>query len=103
MSLTSRRTCFLPFRGGITFSTRSLNSKRPTRSLLAMAEKAICAATSAAISDLRVPREPNSSDAETSTRSTTVSSRSSVNTFTCGALVRAVTFQSMERMSSPAW
>ncbi len=53
MSLTSRSTCLLPFRGGITFSTRSLNSKRPTRSLLAMAEKAICAATSAAISDLR--------------------------------------------------
>jgi hypothetical protein len=87
----------------MTFSTRSLKSKSPTWSLLAMALKAICAATSAAISDFRVPREPNSSDAETSTRSMTVSSRSSVKTFTCGALVRAVTFQSMERMSSPGW
>src|SRR5512144_2728879 len=103
MSLTRRSTCLRPLRGGMTFSTRSLKSSSPTRSLLAMAENAICAATSAAISDLRVPRDPNSSDAETSTRSTTVSSRSSVKTFTCGELVRAVTFQSMERMSSPAW
>jgi hypothetical protein len=38
-----------------------------------------------------------------STRSITVISRSSRKTFTCGALVRAVTFQSMKRTSSPGW
>jgi len=36
-----------------------------------------------------------------STTSITVSSRSSANSLTCGAPVRAVTFQSMRRTSSP--
>ena len=85
MSLTSRSTCFLPFRGGITFSTRSMKRSRPTRSLLAMAEKAICAATSAAISRLRAspasrtPPRPRRRPA-----ASTVSSRSSVKTLTYG-------------------
>src|SRR5207245_1582560 len=40
---------------------------------------------------------------ETSTTSITVSSRSSVNTFTWASFIRAVTFQSMTRISSPGW
>ena len=54
----------------------------PTRALLEMALKAICAATSAAISALERSPEPNSLEAETSTTSITVSSRSSVKTLT---------------------
>src|SRR5215469_564235 len=52
MSLITRRTCLRPFLGGITFSTASENKIRPTRSLLAIAEKAIWAAISAQISAL---------------------------------------------------
>jgi hypothetical protein len=82
MSLMSRSTCERPLRGGTTFSTRSEKRMSPTRSLLAMALKAICAATSAAISALLRSCEPNSFEADTSTSNITVSSRSSVKTLT---------------------
>ncbi len=47
--------------------------------------------------------EPKRPDALTSTRNITVSSRSSTKRLTKGAPMRAVTFQSMERTSSPGW
>ena len=56
--------------------------------------------STAASSLLRRP-EPKSCDALTSTSSITVSSRSSTNRLTCGSPVRAVTFQSIARTSSP--
>jgi hypothetical protein len=97
----TRRTWVGPLAGGMCFSTRSLKRMSPTRSWLAMAEKARTAAISAARSRLSCAVEPNRLDAETSTSSMTVSSRSSVNFLMNGVPVRAVTFQSMERMSSP--
>ena len=90
-------------RGGTNFSIRSLNRISPTLSLLVMALNARIAQISAATSSFIRPPEPKSPEALTSTTSTTVSSRSSSNTFTNGAPVRAVTFQSMLRMSSPYW
>ena len=52
-------------------------------------------------SGLNVPRVPNRMEALASTHRITVRSRSSTKTFTCGLSVRAVTLQSMLRMSSP--
>ena len=47
--------------------------------------------------------EPKWSDGESSNTSSSVTSRSSTNFFTNGWFMRAVTFQSMARTSSPAW
>ena len=80
---------------------RSLKTIRPTLSLLVMAEKASTAQISTASSPFMRPAVPKSPEALTSTTSITVSSRSSSNTLTNGSPVRAVTFQSMLRMSSP--
>src|SRR5665213_3305444 len=66
-----------------------------------MAEKARTPATSAASSRFVRSAEPKFSDALTSTSNKMVSSRSSVNFFTKAWPVRAVTFQSMVRTSSP--
>ena len=82
---------------------RSLNRISPTLSLFLIALNARMAQISAASSSFMRPPEPKSPEPLTSTSSTTVSSRSSSNTFTNGAPVRAVTFQSMLRMSSPYW
>ena len=90
-----------PFAGGIQRSTRSEKSISPTLSPLRAAEKARSAPSIAAASVLERARLPNVPLALTSTASTTVSSRSSTNCLTCGRPVRAVTFQSMVRTSSP--
>ena len=82
---------------------RSLNRINPTLSLFLMALNARIAQISAATSSFMRPPEPKSPEPLTSTSRTTVNSRSSSNTFTNGAPVRAVTFQSMLRMSSPYW
>ena len=66
------------------FSTRSVNSTRPTRSWFWIAEKASTLATSAASSRLLRAPEPKLPDALRSTSSSRVSSRSSVNFFTKG-------------------
>ncbi len=70
-------------------------------SALAVADIASNAASSTAASSFERRPEPNSSDADTSTTSMTVSSRSSTKRLTCGSPVRAVTFQSIVRTSSP--
>ena len=58
---------------------------------------------SAAISRLSCPCEPKLSDPEMSTASMRVCWRSSSNVFTYGVSIRAVTFQSIVRTSSPNW
>ena len=68
-----------------------------------MALKAMTQATSAASSRLEADTLPKSPEALTSTASMTVNSRSSVNFFTNGCPIRAVTFQSIVRTSSPGW
>ena len=72
-------------------------------SLFLIALKARMDATSAASSRLLDSTLPKFPEALTSTTSITVSSRSSVNFLTKGAFIRAVTFQSIERISSPGW
>jgi hypothetical protein len=76
---------------------------RPTLSLFLIAENASSAQISTAISAFIRCWVPNSPDALTSTTSITVSSRSSSWTLTYGDPTRAVTFQSIVRMSSPYW
>ena len=66
-----------------------------------MAEKASTEAISAASSRLDCACEPNKPEPLASTTSISVSSRSSTNFFTNGWFIRAVTFQSIERTSSP--
>ena len=88
-------------RGGTNFSIRSLKMMSPTLSLFVIAENASTAQISTATSPFIRDCEPNSPEALTSTTSMRVSSRSSSNTLTNGVPVRAVTFQSMLRMSSP--
>ena len=80
---------------------RSVNNSRPTRSLLRIAEKARSAAISAAVSSFVDGALPNRPEADASTTSITVSSRSSVNFFTNGCPILAETFQSIVRTSSP--
>ena len=78
-------------------------SDNPVLSLFCMAEKARVAAISVRISFLNTPSVPKNSEPLTSTISIRVSSLSSSKTLTKGSLYRAVTFQSMLRMSSPYW
>ncbi len=71
-------------------------------SLLRRAENPRTAQTSAARS--RLARAlPNDSLADTSTTRSSVCSRSSSNSLTYGSPVRAETFQSIVRTSSPIW
>ena len=77
-----RSTWRRPLRGGTNCSIRSVKSTSPTWSLFATAQKASRAASSAATSALVRSREPKSAEAEMSTRSITVSSRSSTNRLT---------------------
>src|SRR6185503_2991366 len=53
--------------------------------------------------DRPLARDPNSPEALMSTSRMTVISRSSTKIFTNGSFMRAETFQSMSRTSSPAW
>ena len=73
----------------------------PTRSLFLIAENARSAHSSTAISSLNCLMDPKLPEEEASTTSMTVSSLSSTYFLTYGPPMRAVTFQSMERMSSP--
>jgi hypothetical protein len=75
----------------------------PTRSLLRTAARASTAASSVASSLLKRPCVPKRSEPDRSTTSITVSSRSSSYWRTNGRRMRAVTFQSMARTSSPGW
>jgi hypothetical protein len=68
-----------------------------------MAEKARTEAISAANSRFDWSPEPNKPDPLKSTIRIKVSSRSSTNFLTNGWFIRAVTFQSIERTSSPGW
>jgi hypothetical protein len=97
----TRSTWRRPFFGGTYFSTLSVTMYIPTRSLFLIAENATTAASSAASSRFAVPCEPKYSEALMSTMRLTVRSRSSTNCLTCGAFMRAVMFQSIERTSSP--
>ena len=101
VSRISRMMCIRPLPGGMYNSTVSLKRINPTLSRLRIAEAASTPAASAASSRLESTTEPKSDDALTSIISRIVSSRSSVKSFTCGSPVRAVTFQSIVRTSSP--
>jgi hypothetical protein len=103
ISRTTRATCFCPFIGGTSFSTRSVVMMRPTRSSCFTALNAHRAATRAASSALLISRVPNSQLADRSTTSMTFISRSSTNTLTKVSFMRALTFQSIVRTSSPGW
>ena len=100
-SRTMRSTCRAPFFGGTIASMRSVNSSMPTLSFERIAEKASVAAISATSSRLSSLLVPIANDRDRSTANITVNSRSSRNTFTCGSPARALTFQSIERTSSP--
>ena len=95
--------CARPRRGGMYARAAVEKSSSPMRSEFCTAEKAKTAASSAAMSHLRQSTEPKPMEPETSTATMTVRSRSSTNSLTCGTPLRAVTFQSMVRMSSPGW
>src|SRR5262245_10313897 len=73
----------------------------PTLSPFSTALIASNADSSTAASSLLRRPLPKSCDALMSTSSITVNSRSSTNRLTCGSPVRAVTFQSIARTSSP--
>ena len=100
-SRSIRRTCFRPFRGGTNSSTLSVKRSRPTLSLFVVAARDKTAASSTASSRLNLLLVPKSAERLTSTTSMTVNSRSSTYLLTWGSPVRAVTFQSIERTSSP--
>ena len=95
--------CLRPFFGGMNFSTLSEKKITPTLSLFWIEEKARVAAISVMISFFASPTAPKLRLALTSMSNITVSSRSSSYDFTYGRLWRAVTFQSMSRISSPYW
>jgi len=83
------------------FSTTSVNSTKPTLSLFLIAENASTEAISAASSRLDCSTDPNNPEPLRSTTSMTVNSRSSENFLMNGWFIRAVTFQSIARTSSP--
>ena len=96
-------TCERPFFGGMNRSILSEKSIAPTLSLFPIALKARTAANSVMRSLLLTPFVPSSEEPLMSARMNTVNSLSSSKTFTYGAPIRAVTFQSIERTSSPCW
>ena len=95
------RICDLPLFGGTNSSTLSENSIAPTLSLFFKAEKASVAAISVIISFFNLFFVANNSEPLTSTRSITVNSLSSSKIFINGELYLAVTFQSIDLISSP--
>jgi len=96
-------TCFSPLFGGTIRSTLLVDRMRPTRSLFRIALKARRAATSEATRAFGARWVPKRSLADRSTASMTVISRSSTNTLTKVSFMRAETFQSIVRTSSPGW
>ena len=83
-SRITRSTCFLPFLGGMYFSTLSVKNTVPTLSPLRIAENDTTALNSAASSTFCCDPLPNRSEGLTSTSVTTVSSRSSRYVLTNG-------------------
>ena len=75
----------------------------PSRLPRRVATWPIASATPSATSALRRSAVPNVIEAEVSSTSHVVSARSPTCTRTCGSRMRAVTFQSMCRTSSPGW
>ncbi len=73
----------------------------PTRSPAARMRQAAIAAISAAVTDFMLSTVPKNIDIRWSARISAGRSRSSRVTRTCGLPVRAVTFQSIARTSSP--
>lgn len=102
-SRMTRITCLSPFFGGSSFSIASVARTSPTRSLFWIALKAQSAQISAATRAFVARRVPNAVDPDMSTTSMTVISRSSKKTFTNASFMRADTFQSIQRTSSPGW
>ena len=79
----------------------SPNATRPSRLPRRLARWPSASATPSATSALRRSAVPNAIDGETSSASQVTSTRSARSTRTCGSPVRAVTFQSIRRTSSP--
>ena len=100
LARSAARAC-RPCAAGCRARRRRENSSMPTLSPFSTADSASNADSSTAASSLLRRPEPKSCDALTSTSSITVSSRSSTKRLMCGSPVRAVTFQSIARMSSP--
>ncbi len=90
-----------PAAGGRRRSREPPNVTIPSRFPRWVARWPIATATPSATSALRRSAVPNVIDGETSSRSHAVRARSGTWTRTCGTAVRAVTFQSIRRMSSP--
>ena len=90
-----------PTRGGTRRSAPSPNVTIPSRLPRWVARCPTASATPSATSAFRRSAVPNVIDGERSRMSQVVSARSGTWTRTCGTVVRAVTFQSMRRTSSP--
>ena len=95
------KICLLPLLGGINNSTVSVNSIAPTLSLFFKAEKASVAAISVTISFFNLFLVAKFFEPLTSISNISVNSLSSSKTFIKGSLYLAVTFQSIDLISSP--
>ena len=100
-SLIILKICFLPLFGGINNSILSLKSIAPTLSLFFNAENASVAAISVTISFFNLFLVAKFFEPLTSINNINVNSLSSSNIFIKGSLYRAVTFQSIDLISSP--
>ena len=100
-SLIILKTCLLPLLGGINNSTVSVNSIAPTLSLFFKAENASVAAISVTISFFNLFLVAKFFEPLTSISNISVNSLSSSKTFIKGSLYLAVTFQSIDLISSP--
>ena len=90
-----------PWRGRITFGAPPPNATTPSRLPRRLATWPMAIATPSATSALRRSAVPKVIEADVSSTSHAVSARSPTCTRTCGSRMRAVTFQSMWRTSSP--
>ena len=98
-----RSTWLRPLPGGIVSRTRPSKNSAPTRLPPRESSCATVAATSVSTRCLRRSIGPKSIEADVSSSSHAVTSRSSTYSRTWVMSVRAVTFQSMWRRSSPYW
>jgi hypothetical protein len=92
-----------PWRGRMTFGAPPPKATTPRRLPRRLATWPTAIATPSATSALRRSAVPNVIEAEASSTIQAVSARSPTCTRTCGSRIRAVTFQSMCRTSSPGW
>jgi len=99
-SYPMRSACTRPTPGGTTRAATPSCSTAPTRLPPRPNSRARISASSPSTSCLPRPGRPTVIDADRSSTSQTVSSRSSVYWRTCGSSSRAVAFQSMCRASS---